>query len=171
MVTKSLHEELKTKGILVAALHPGWVRTGIGGPEATLSTEESIKDCLNVLSKLSNENSGCLLSYNGEKIEWWPDLFDCILRSFCNFDWYIFRDLKKGLASTFNEKAKSRKNNKSLCFIYNPNSIYHMWQSLHNLMDAQKYDALPTIIFSSGSTLPDKPDWSVSLLVIELLTE
>lgn len=71
MVTKSLHEELKTKGILVAALHPGWVRTGIGGQEATLSPEESIKDCLNVLSKkLSTENSGCLLSYNGEKIEW-----------------------------------------------------------------------------------------------------
>nr|XP_011422365.2 C-factor-like [Crassostrea gigas] len=70
MVTKSLHEELKNKGILVAALHPGWVRTGIGGPEATLSPEESIKDCLNVLSKLSTEKSGCLLSNNGDKIEW-----------------------------------------------------------------------------------------------------
>lgn len=70
MVTKSLHEELKNKGILVAALHPGWVRTGMGGPEATLSPEESIKDCLNVLSKLSTEKSGCLLSNNGDKIEW-----------------------------------------------------------------------------------------------------
>lgn len=109
MVTKSLHEELKTKGILVAALHPGWVRTGIGGQEATLSPEESIKDCLNVLSKLSTENSGCLLSYNGEKIEWWPDLFDCILQSFCYFDWYIFCGLKKGLACTFNEKRRTTK--------------------------------------------------------------
>lgn len=37
MITKSLHEILKQKGILVTALHPGWMRTGIGGPQATLS--------------------------------------------------------------------------------------------------------------------------------------
>ena len=70
MITKSLHEELKHKGILVTALHPGWVRTEIGGPEATLSPEESIKACLNVLSNLSTEKSGCFLSHIGETIEW-----------------------------------------------------------------------------------------------------
>nr|XP_022344163.1 uncharacterized protein LOC111137142 [Crassostrea virginica] len=70
MITKSLHEELKHKGILVTALHPGWARTGIGGPEATLSPEESIRACMSVLSNLSTENSGSLLSYNGETIEW-----------------------------------------------------------------------------------------------------
>lgn len=135
MVTKSLHEELKTKGILVAALHPGWVRTGIGGQEATLSPEESIKDCLNVLSKLSTENSGCLLSYNGEKIEWWPDLFDCILRSL--LFWLIYISRFKERTCMYVQWKKT--NNKSVCFIYNPNSIYHMWQSLlNNLMDAQK---------------------------------
>ena len=48
----------------------GWARTGIGGPEATLSPEESIKACMSVLSNLSTENSGSLLSYNGETIEW-----------------------------------------------------------------------------------------------------
>ena len=48
----------------------GWARTGIGGPEATLSPEERIKACMSVLSNLSTENSGSLLSYNGETIEW-----------------------------------------------------------------------------------------------------
>ena len=74
MITKSLHEELKHKGILVTALHPGWARTGIGGPEATLSPEESIKACMSVPLNLSTENSGSLLSYNGETIEWWIDI-------------------------------------------------------------------------------------------------
>ena len=66
MITKSLHEVLKHKGIIVMALHPGWMRTGIGGPQATLSPKESIKACMN----LSTGNSGCLLSHNGETTEW-----------------------------------------------------------------------------------------------------
>ncbi|XP_062592212.1 C-signal-like [Saccostrea cucullata] len=70
MITKSLHEELKEKDILVTALHPGWVRTDIGGPQAEMSPEESVKACLTVLSKLSRENSGRFLSYTGEVIDW-----------------------------------------------------------------------------------------------------
>lgn len=70
MITKSLHEELKGKGILVSALHPGWARTDIGGPKAELSAEESINACMNVLSKLSSDNSGLFMSYNGQVIDW-----------------------------------------------------------------------------------------------------
>jgi NAD(P)-dependent dehydrogenase (short-subunit alcohol dehydrogenase family) len=70
MITKSLHEELKGKGILVTALHPGWARTNIGGPHADLSAEESVHACMNVLSKLSSDNPGIFMSYSGEVLDW-----------------------------------------------------------------------------------------------------
>ena len=34
----SLSEEFKSKKVIVASFHPGWVRTDMGGPNATLST-------------------------------------------------------------------------------------------------------------------------------------
>ena len=40
-VMVSISEEFKSKKIIVSSFHPGWVRTDMGGPNATLSTKES----------------------------------------------------------------------------------------------------------------------------------
>ncbi|KAK3084288.1 hypothetical protein FSP39_011115 [Pinctada imbricata] len=70
MFTKSLSVELREHGILAAALHPGWVRTDMGGPRATLGEEESIRGCLNVMAGLTEEKSGKMIAFDGRVIPW-----------------------------------------------------------------------------------------------------
>lgn len=66
MATIMIHREVKDSGIVCLALHPGWVRTDMGGEQGDLSPEESITGCLNVIASLREENSGKMLNYKGE---------------------------------------------------------------------------------------------------------
>ena len=43
MISKCLSSDLKEDGILICLVHPGWVQTDIGGPNAKLSTTESVE--------------------------------------------------------------------------------------------------------------------------------
>ncbi|KAL2094117.1 hypothetical protein ACEWY4_011429 [Coilia grayii] len=70
MLTRCLSEDLRADGILVMALHPGWVQTDMGGPQAPLSTEDSVKGMLNVISSLSDQHVGALLDWEGKSIPW-----------------------------------------------------------------------------------------------------
>lgn len=69
-VTRSLAIDLAGKGIKVVCLHPGWVQTDMGGANALISTEESVRGLKNVLDKLGKKQSGCFWNYNGEHIPW-----------------------------------------------------------------------------------------------------
>lgn len=55
MITSNLSLDLKADGILCTAVHPGWVQTEMGGPNALISTEESMKGVMSVLEKLQGE--------------------------------------------------------------------------------------------------------------------
>ncbi|XP_063053529.1 C-signal [Engraulis encrasicolus] len=70
MVTRCMAVDLHHEGILVMALHPGWVRTDMGGQEAPLSTEESISSVLSVIGELTEEHHGSFLHYTGEPLPW-----------------------------------------------------------------------------------------------------
>ncbi|XP_056622609.1 C-factor [Triplophysa dalaica] len=70
MITRCLAVDFEEHGILCVALHPGWVRTDMGGPDAPLSTEESIASVLNVIGGLSERDHGSFLHYNGEELPW-----------------------------------------------------------------------------------------------------
>ncbi|MGB6976874.1 MAG: SDR family oxidoreductase, partial [Gammaproteobacteria bacterium] len=69
-ITKSLAIDLRKRDIKVVALHPGWVKTEMGGSDAQISPTESVKGIKNILSRLSSEDSGSFIGYNGEKLAW-----------------------------------------------------------------------------------------------------
>lgn len=70
MVTRCQSEDFKKHNILVTAIHPGWVRTEMGGKEAVLSTKESVLGMLTMMSSLSNKDGGLLLDWQGNAIPW-----------------------------------------------------------------------------------------------------
>ncbi|AMX02175.1 SDR family oxidoreductase [Microbulbifer thermotolerans] len=69
-VVKSLSIDLRDRGISVIALHPGWVKTAMGGPNALISVEESAAGLKRVLLNASLENSGRFINYDGSEIPW-----------------------------------------------------------------------------------------------------
>jgi len=70
MATHCLAETLKPNGVLVMAIHPGWVRTDMGGPNGHLSVEESIGGCMKVISGLNESHRGKLFDWEGKVIEY-----------------------------------------------------------------------------------------------------
>jgi NAD(P)-dependent dehydrogenase (short-subunit alcohol dehydrogenase family) len=67
---KSLAVDLKSRGISVAILHPGWVRTDMGGPSGLIDAPESITGLRKVIEELSLETTGRFSNYNGEELLW-----------------------------------------------------------------------------------------------------
>nr|WP_298150243.1 SDR family oxidoreductase [uncultured Pseudoxanthomonas sp.] len=70
MVTSLLTQALSTRHVTVVALHPGWVRTDMGGQNAALSVEDSAEGLLHVIERLTPEDSGRFLDWQGEPLPW-----------------------------------------------------------------------------------------------------
>jgi NAD(P)-dependent dehydrogenase (short-subunit alcohol dehydrogenase family) len=69
-VAKSLSIDLKVRGIKAVILHPGWVKTDMGGANAPLLPPESVKGMRQVMEGLRLGNSGRFLSYDGKELPW-----------------------------------------------------------------------------------------------------
>ncbi|MCP9900836.1 SDR family oxidoreductase [Cyanobium sp. Cruz CV13-4-11] len=71
MAGKSLAIDLRPRGIAVALLHPGMVRTRMTGFSAQgISTEESVRGLLERIDALSLETSGSFWHANGQELPW-----------------------------------------------------------------------------------------------------
>ena len=69
-IMKSMAIDLAERGVIAIALHPGWVRTDMGGPEAPLDVETSIRGMRSVIDGLRLQDSGEFLSWDGSKLPW-----------------------------------------------------------------------------------------------------
>ncbi len=70
MVMKNLSIDLRDRGIIAVAMHPGWVATNIGGSKAPMSPEQSAAGLFKVLTGLKLEDSGKLWTYDGKVLPW-----------------------------------------------------------------------------------------------------
>jgi short-subunit dehydrogenase len=67
---KSLSIDWKADEISVLMLHPGWVKTDMGGSKAKLEIDESVNSMIKVIEASNISNTGSFLNYNGDKLEW-----------------------------------------------------------------------------------------------------
>lgn len=70
MASVLLARALAPDGVRVVALHPGWVKTDMGGPDAELDRAVSVDGMLDTIERLTPETDGAFLDYRGEPVPW-----------------------------------------------------------------------------------------------------
>ena len=70
MASKTLALEWSSAGLVVVTMHPGWVRTDMGGAQAPLTVEKATESMLHTIDALTSEQSGHFLSYDGRNLPW-----------------------------------------------------------------------------------------------------
>lgn len=70
MASKTLALELAPLNIIVAAIHPGWTRTQIGGADASFSPEEAAQRLIQSIDRLTPADTGCFRSSDGIDLPW-----------------------------------------------------------------------------------------------------
>ena len=67
---KSFAIDLAPRGITCAVVHPGWVRTDMGGAGGKLSAAESVGALRSLIDSLKREDSGKFFNYDGKPLPW-----------------------------------------------------------------------------------------------------
>ncbi len=70
MVTLKQSQALRADGVIVVCLHPGWVRSDMGGKGADLEPDEAASGIARVLDSLTIDDSGSFLRWDGSVHPW-----------------------------------------------------------------------------------------------------
>lgn len=70
MAMATLANDVRDKGITVTLFSPGWVKTDMGGPTASLDATDSIARLRELIASQVSADSGAFLDYSGEVIPW-----------------------------------------------------------------------------------------------------
>lgn len=69
-LSRSFAASLAGKRVTVLAIAPGWVRTDMGGPHATLGVEESVRGIVDVLERRASSGKHGFVDYRGCDVAW-----------------------------------------------------------------------------------------------------
>lgn len=70
MMTCRLADKLKSRGITVAAVSPGWVQTEMGGAEAPVTVDQAVQLLTATIDSLGPEHSGGFYAEDGGTMPW-----------------------------------------------------------------------------------------------------
>src|SRR5262249_2933625 len=68
MINKSLTRD--HSWLTSVVMHPGWVQTDMGGPQAPTSTRDSAQGIWQVINGLGSEKSGHFYDFKGKELPW-----------------------------------------------------------------------------------------------------
>jgi len=70
MLTKNMSLEWKEDNIVVLSVHPGWVQTDMGGPNASVTIEESASGIMKLIEEMGESHNGGFYGWHGKQIQW-----------------------------------------------------------------------------------------------------
>ena len=70
MFTVAMKKEAAEEKITFAILHPGWVKTDMGGDSAPVEISDSVRGMRKVLESQTLDNSGRFIQFDGELLPW-----------------------------------------------------------------------------------------------------
>ena len=70
MAMKCAAIDLAPRGIVPVVMNPGWVKTDMGGPNATIEPKQSIAGMLKVIDGLTRDDAGTFRNYDGGTYPW-----------------------------------------------------------------------------------------------------
>lgn len=70
MLSRTLSYDMREHGVIVVAMHPGWVKTDMGTAAAPEPLVESVQSLRSVVSRLDPEDSGKFYNWKGEILPW-----------------------------------------------------------------------------------------------------
>lgn len=69
-IMKSMAADFQEQGVIAIPMHPGWVRTEMGGPTADIDADTSIAGMKKVIDGLTLADSGKYMVYDGSELPW-----------------------------------------------------------------------------------------------------
>ena len=68
--TRSFAARHRAEGLTVLSLHPGWVRTDMGGPNAAIDVETSTRGLFDVIERARGDRRDGFFDYKGDTLPW-----------------------------------------------------------------------------------------------------